>query len=133
MKQRTAFIGAILSLIPLGEPLFIKTGLVLSTAGIMLSIPEKVNADNDIYFGGGAVESYKNEDFSDALMNINKAIEIAPNNRYHFAMRSAIKSRMGNNAGGCKDLKKAILMVGETLPSEEMLDAYDRLNCHLYN
>ena len=133
MKKRTAFIGAILSLLPLGQSLFFKTGLVLSTAGIMLSIPEKVNADNDLYFGQRAVESYKNEDFSDALMNINKAIEIAPNNRYHFAMRAAIKGRMGNKSGGCKDLKKGILMSSETLPSEEMLDAYDRLNCHVYN
>ena len=133
MKKRTAFIGAILSLIPLGQSLFFKTGLVLSTTGIMLSVPEKVNADNDIYFGGRAVESYKNEDFSDALMNINKAIEIAPNNRYHFAMRAAIKGKMGNKSGGCKDLKKAILMSSKTLPSEEMINAYDRLNCSLYN
>ena len=133
MKKRTFFIGAILSLIPLGQPLFFKTGLVLSTAGIMLSVPDKVNADNDIYFGERAVESYKNEDFSDALMNINKAIQAAPNNRYHFAMRAAIKGRMGNKSGGCKDLKKAILMSSKMLPSEEMINAYDRLDCYLYN
>ena len=131
MKKRTAFIGAILSLIPLGQPLFLKTGLVFSTAGIMLSVPEKVNADNDIYFGERAIESFNNEDFSDALMNINKAIEIAPHNRYHFAMRAAIKGKMGNKSGGCKDLKKAILMSSQMLPSEEMLNLYDRLNCSL--
>ena len=51
MKKRTAFIGAILSLIPFGQPLLIKTGLVFSTAGIMLSLPEKVNSEsNDFYF-----------------------------------------------------------------------------------
>ena len=133
MKKRTAFIGVILSLIPLGQSLIFKTGLVLSSAGIMLSVPDKVNADNDIYFGERAVESYKNEDFFDALMNINKAIEVAPNNRYHFAMRAAIKGRMGNKSGGCKDLKKAILMSSEMLPSEEMINAYDRLNCYLYD
>ena len=41
MKKRTAFIGAILSLIPLGQPLLIKTS-VLSTTGLMISFPEKV-------------------------------------------------------------------------------------------
>ena len=45
MKKRTAFIGAILSLIPLGHPLLIKTGVVLSTTGMILSAPEKVNAE----------------------------------------------------------------------------------------
>ena len=45
MKKRTAFIGAILSLIPLGHPLLIKTGVVLSTTGMILSVPEKVNAE----------------------------------------------------------------------------------------
>ncbi len=132
MKKRTAFIGALLSLIPLGQPLIIKTGLVVSSAGIILSFPEQVHADDDIYYGEQAIKSYKNEDFSDALIHINKAIEIDPNNRYHFAMRSAIKGRMGNQEGGCKDLKKAILMPGKTLPSEEMLNAYDRLNCNFY-
>ena len=45
MKKRTAFIGAILSLIPLGQPLIIKTGVVLSTTGLIISVPEKVYAE----------------------------------------------------------------------------------------
>ena len=51
MKKRTAFIGAILSLIPLGQPLIIKTGVVLSTTGFLFSVSEKVYArDNSYYF-----------------------------------------------------------------------------------
>ena len=51
MKKRTALIGAILSLIPLGQPLIIKTGAVLSTTGFLLSVSEKVNAEtSDFYF-----------------------------------------------------------------------------------
>ena len=45
MKIRTAFISAILSLIPFGQPLLIKTGVVLSTTSFMISLPEKVNAN----------------------------------------------------------------------------------------
>ncbi len=133
MKKRTAFIGAILSLIPFGQPLLIKTGVVLSTVGLVLSVPEQVNDNNAQYYAERAGKSYANEDFSDALIYINKAIEIEPNNRHYFAIRSAIKGRMGNEAGGCADLKKAILMPGKTLPSEIYLDGYDKLNCHLYN
>ena len=44
---------------------------------------------------------------------------------------AAIKGKMGNKSGGCKDLKKAILMSSQMLPSEEMLNLYDRLNCSL--
>ena len=44
MKKRTALLGAILSLIPLGHGLLLKTGMFLFTVGFMLSVPEKVNA-----------------------------------------------------------------------------------------
>ena len=49
MKKRTAFIGAILSLIPLGQPLFIKTGVVLSNTEF-LSVSEKVYTGYLYYF-----------------------------------------------------------------------------------
>ena len=45
MKKRTAFIGAILSLIPLGQPLLMKTGVAFSTLGVTLFVSEKVNAE----------------------------------------------------------------------------------------
>ena len=36
MKKRTAFIGAILSLIPLGQPLLIKTSIALVTSKMVI-------------------------------------------------------------------------------------------------
>ena len=48
MKKRTVFIGAILSLIPLGKPLLIKTGIFLSTSGITIFNSQKVNAQTII-------------------------------------------------------------------------------------
>ncbi len=36
MKKRTAFIGAILSLIPFGQPLLFKTGVIVATAKIVI-------------------------------------------------------------------------------------------------
>ena len=50
MKKRTAFLGAILSLIPLGQPLIIKTGVVLSTTGLMLAVSENVYARDSAFF-----------------------------------------------------------------------------------
>ena len=45
MKKRTAFVGAILSLIPLGQPLMIKTGIALSAVGLTTFVSENVNAE----------------------------------------------------------------------------------------
>ena len=44
MKQRIAFIDEILSLIPLGHRLILKTALFLFTSGFLFYVPEKVNA-----------------------------------------------------------------------------------------
>ena len=50
MKKSTFFIGAILSLIPLGQPLIIKTGVVLSATGLMLAVPENAFARKNAYY-----------------------------------------------------------------------------------
>ena len=63
MKKRTAFIGAILSLIPLGQPLLIKTGVVLSSSAVMLSLSEKVNAKSaDFYFDSAYYKAEKGDE-----------------------------------------------------------------------
>ena len=73
MKKRTAFIGAILYLTPLVQPLLIKTGLVLTTTGLILSFQENLYArDASFYFNRankkvlksdyyGAISDYKKE------------------------------------------------------------------------
>ena len=88
MKKRTAVIGAILSLIPLGQPLIIKTGVAISSSAVILSLPKKVNAgDNSYYFNRAyekAENGFKEEDvpnffgsgysvvkgFTDKMMNL---------------------------------------------------------------
>ena len=45
MKKRTAFVAAILSFIPFGQPLLIKAGIALSTVGLTTFVSEKVNAE----------------------------------------------------------------------------------------
>ena len=61
MKKRTALIGAILSLISFGQPLFIKTGVVLSSTGLVLSVPEKVNAESFHFYLKRGDEKIKKE------------------------------------------------------------------------
>ena len=87
MKKRTAFIGAILSLIPFGQPLMIKTVLVLSTAGIMLFLPEKVNAESFDFYFDSAFDKAERGDHYGAISDYTKAIEINPNNASSFYNR----------------------------------------------
>ena len=79
MKKRTAFIGAILSFIPLGQPLFIKTGVALSTTGLILSLPEKANAESAGFYFNRANDKAERGDHYGAISDYTKAIEINPN------------------------------------------------------
>jgi len=78
MKKRTAFIGAILSLIPLGQPLLIKTGAVLSISALMISLPDKLNAGDNSYYFNRAYDKAENGDHYGAISDYTKAIEINP-------------------------------------------------------
>ena len=108
MKKRTAFIGAILSLIPLGHPLLIKTGVFLSTTGLMLSVPEKLRADSaDFYFDRG-LERGVNGDYYGAIYDFTKVIEINPNNAIAFYNRGLAKNNLKDYYGAISDYTKAI-------------------------
>ena len=148
MKKRTAFIGAILSLIPFGQSLFFKTGIVLSGSALIIALPEKVFANTcEKYFSEayiksnsddhkGAIVFYskainsgcentylattyynrgfsKNElrNFSEAISDFNKAIEINPYNGLTYSNRGISKGiGFKDDEGACDDFKKAALL-----------------------
>ena len=108
MKKRTAFIGAILSLIPLGHPFFMKTGLSLSTTGLMLSLSEKVNAKSaDFYFDRAYYKAEKG-DYYGAISDFTKAIEIDPNYKEAYYNRGWNKYKLNDYYGAISDYTKAI-------------------------
>ena len=84
MKKRTAFIGAILSFITLGQPLVIKTVVVLSTTGLILSLPEKVNAESSKFYFDRANEKANLGDNYGAISDYTKAIEIYPSDGAYY-------------------------------------------------
>ena len=113
MKKRTAFIGAILSLIPLGQPLLIKTGVVLSSSAVMLFLPEIVHAGDNSYYFNRAWEKGNNGDHYGAISDYTKAIEINPNDNKVYNNRGIAKRKIGDDKGGCDDYKKAISLGNE--------------------
>ena len=108
MKKRTAFIGAILSLIPLGQPLLIKTGVVLSTAGLIFAVPEKVYAGDNSYYFDRAYEKGENGDNYGAISDYTKALEIDPNDAEVYYNRGWNKSQLKDYYGAISDYTKAI-------------------------
>ena len=95
MKKRTAFIGAILSLIPLTQPLIIKTGISLSTIGIIIFYTKQVNAQEKIYFKS-AFEKAKAGDHYGAISDYSKVIETDSRNQSAFYNRGLSKNKIGD-------------------------------------
>ena len=77
MKKCTAIIGALVSLLPLGQPLVIGTGAALTSAAVILSVPEKVQAESADFYIDRGIEKGKSGDYYGAISDFNQAIKIA--------------------------------------------------------
>ena len=108
MKKRTAFIGAVLSLIPLGQPLFFKSSLVFSSTAFFVSFHEKVNAELiDTYVNRG-VKKAEQGDYLGAIDEYNKAIKENQNNSGAYYNRANAKTELNDYTGAIIDYTKAI-------------------------
>ncbi len=110
MKKRTAFIGAILSLIPLGQSLLIKTGVVLSGSALILSLPEKVQAQSADFYIDIADEKFNDEDYYGAISEYNRALKINPYSVYALSRIGRSKYYLQDYKGALQILDKAIKM-----------------------
>ncbi len=108
MKKRTAVIGALASLMPLGQPLIIGTGVILTSTAVMLAAPETAQAENATYYYNRGIDKYDAGDYSGAISDYNKAIEINPRYAKAYNNRGNAKSKLGDNSGAISDYSKAI-------------------------
>ena len=120
MKKRTAFIGAILSLIPISQPLLFKTGVALSSSAVMLSLPQKVNAESAEFYFNRGYENMEEGDYYGAIANFNKLIKQYPyyseiHVSYHN--RGVSKESINDFSGALKDYEEAVLINSDYSPS----------------
>ena len=120
MKKRTAFIGVILSLIPLGQPLLIKTGVFVSSSILMLSLPQKVNAESAEFYSNRGYEKMEEGDYYGAIADFNKLIKQYPyyseiHITYHN--RGVSKESINDFSGALKDYEEAVLINSGYSPS----------------
>ena len=79
MKKRTAFVGAILSLIALGQPLIIKNLIVLSSSVMIISYSEKILADSFNYDFENALRVFDRGNYKKAILQFQKILKKYPN------------------------------------------------------
>ena len=79
MKKRTAFIGAILSLLPLGHPLIIKNLIVLSSSVMIISYSEKILADSFNYEFENGLQVFDRGNYNQAILKFQKMLKKYPN------------------------------------------------------
>ena len=112
MKKRNAFICAILSLMPLGQPLLIKTGVVLSTTGLMLYVPEKAQAGGADSYIDRADKKFNDKDYYGAISEYNRALKINPYSVYAL-------SRVGRSKYYLQDYKGALQILDKAVKTDE--------------
>ena len=108
MKKRTAVIGALVSLLPIGQPLLIGTGSVMTSAAVMLAIPEKAQADSASYYYNRGNDKDDEGDYYGAISDYNKAIEINPRYADAFINRGIAKRKLEDYYGAISDYNRAI-------------------------
>ena len=111
MKKRTAVIGAFLSLLPLGQPLVIGTSALLTSSALMLTIPEKIQAESADFYINRGDEKYnngENGDYYGAISDYTKAIEIDSRNAYAYGRRGIAKYDLNDLSGSLSDLTKSV-------------------------
>ena len=110
MKKRTAFNCAILSLIPIGQPLLIKTGVVLSGSALILTFPEIVNAETFTFYFDRAYDKAQKGDYYGAISDFTKAIEINPTYKSAYKNRGIAKKKIGDLKGACSDWRQTVFL-----------------------
>ena len=108
MKKRTVFIGAILSLIPLGQPLLIKTGIALVTSKIVILNSDSAIAESAEFYNKRGNQKYDVEDYKGAISDFSKAIKINPQYGDAYNNRGNVKLDLNIYKGAISDYTKAI-------------------------
>ena len=107
VKKRIAVIGALVSLLPLGQPLAIGTGAFLTSAAVMLAAPAKVNAESAVFYFNRGYSKYELEDYSGAIADYSKVIKINSSYASAYTNRGIAKQKLGDMKGACADWRES--------------------------
>ncbi len=107
MNRRNTVIAAFLSVISVGQPLAIGTAAVLISTTVLFSVPETAQAESAGFYVNRGITKYSAGDYSGALSDYRKAIEINPNLLQAYTNRGLTKEKIGDMKGACFDWRRA--------------------------
>tara|TARA_Y100001968_G_scaffold320514_1_gene353545 strand:+ start:301 stop:1008 length:708 start_codon:yes stop_codon:yes gene_type:complete len=116
MKKRIAIFGVILSLIPIGQPLIIKTGVVLFSTGLIISLPEKVNAESAEFYLNQGIDEAKKGNIVKGKNLLEKSLQINPKNVDTLYNLALIFQNLNNQVEAINLYTKA-LKINSKLPA----------------
>ena len=103
MKLKNTAIAAALSLVSLGQPLIIGT-----SAALMLAVPNKAQAESAEFYVERGNTKYRAGNFSGAIVDYSKAIEINLKGAKAYTNRGVSKDELNDYYGAISDYNKAI-------------------------
>ena len=104
-----------------GKRFLVGTGLVLTSAGAMLSVPETAQAESAIYYYNRGNKKFTMKDYYGAISDYTKAVEINPNLVQPYGSMCGAKVNIGMNEEAVDDCNKAL-----SLSSSNQLTNSDR-------
>ena len=108
MKKKAVLFVGILSLVPIAQPLLIKTGFSLGTSVIMFSHSEEVNAESAEFYIDLGVDKFDGEDYEGAISDFTEAIKINSRNCNFYFHRGMAKQNLEDYEGAISDFTEAI-------------------------
>ena len=94
---------------------------VFLTAGLVLSVPEKLNAESANYYFDRGFDKYDIGDYYGAISDFTKAINIDPQYIRAYLNRSISKESIGDINGACLDAKKAVSLGEESYENQSWI------------
>ena len=89
MKKRTAIIGALVSLMPMGQMVLIQTGAALTSAAVMLSVSEKAKGESAAFYYNRAQAKLYLANYSGSIPDSSKTIQLDPQSWEAYDNRGA--------------------------------------------
>tara|TARA_B100000579_G_scaffold108692_1_gene86624 strand:- start:225 stop:941 length:717 start_codon:yes stop_codon:yes gene_type:complete len=108
MKFRNSAIGATLSLLSLGQPLIVGKGIAFTTFGVVIAVSQPVQANDALFYFRRGIEKFNARDFSEAISDYSRAIEINPTIGDIYYNRAIAKYHLKDYSGAISDYSKAI-------------------------
>tara|TARA_Y100001968_G_C19132208_1_gene607300 strand:+ start:246 stop:719 length:474 start_codon:yes stop_codon:yes gene_type:complete len=108
MNKRTAIIGALVSLVAWGQPLLVGMGVILTSAGVMLLVPEKLEAESVSYYYNRGIQQYNAGDHEGAITAFTQTIKLNPKHKDAYIYRGISKKKLEDHYGAIEDYTQAI-------------------------